>query len=343
MVNGGAATIIEYSSGPEHNLYSQTPVSLNLPIRNTPDPNYPALAQWTNVTSLGVTIASGVAGANQGVNLQTAIDNCPTEVLYFPPTYRGNVSCASITGNVLHFGRSGSPCRHIVGHGIRWANETVTNTLRIEHPIGDGRPIIIEGVFADVFASNQFAFNVQVATPRDVVFYNSSFTTFSNTAAATGDVFIESMQFGLVGFTFPQDIFIRGWDVEGGEAISNFAGGNIWVLYCKTENSQRLVDSTSFLGGTVARPSNYEQLGGWHALGNQGDNAGPLYMVNNPTAAITSQMSLAAIVEGAAGSPQGNWTTFVRDQQNGVTQNLNATSLDNRGSHKHLVLFRSKY
>jgi len=343
VVQSGAATITEYATSPTHNLYSQTPVSLNLPIRDTPDNAYPALSQWTSATSLGVTIASGVTGANQGTTLQAAIDNCPTEVLYFPPTKNGNIALTSVPGNVLHFGRTGSPCRHIVGHGMRFAQETVNNTLRIEHPLGDGRPVIIEGCFFDVFAGNQFAFDVEVATPRDVVFINSTFTTFRNTAAVSGDVFIESMQFALIDFDFPQDIFIRGWDVEAGQAITHFAGGNIWVLYAKTENTQRMIDSTKFVGGTVGRPSNYEQLGGWHGLVSQGDDPGPLYMINNPTASITSQMSLAAVVEGAGGAPQGNWATFVRDEQNGVTQNLSATSLDNRGNHKHLVLFRSKY
>ena len=341
VVQSGATTITEYATPPVHNLWGQTPTSLNLQIKETPH-TYSTLPNWTSVTSLGVTISSGTNGANMGSALQTAIDNCSTDTLYFPPTANGRVAITSLPGNALHIRGN---VRHIVGHGICFVAQPATFTMVFDHPTDNGLPVIVEQFFFDAFAGNPFNWNVQIATPRDVVIMDTTLTTISNTAAATGTLFLEDVFFGVINFTNPQDVYIRAWDIEGGNGIAGYNGGNFWVLGSKTENSQQIFSAVQFADG------NYEQLGGYHALANQGDNAGPLYALSNSTAALNANVSLAGVVEGAAGSPQGNWATFVTETQNGVTRNLQAdaplgtgqtSALANRGSHKHLTLFRSK-
>ena len=148
--------------------------------------------------------------------------------------------------------------------------------------------------------------------------------------------------FGIIDFDFAQDVFARQWNAENENLIDHYVGGNLWCLYSKTEHAARLIDSTKFTGGNI------EEIGGWHGLANQADQPGPLYMISNSGATLNSNLCIINTVEGAGGSPAGDWTTFVTESQNGTTRTLvragNAfgTAMAPRGSHVHLTLYRSK-
>jgi len=325
-VGGGADEITEYATAPSHNLWSQSAVSLNLPIVNTPERPWPTIGQMTeaSVPNSGQPPAARVDITNQ---LQTAIDNCTTDTLYFPSNrgryyFIGNTTVV-VRGNV----------RHIIGNGSRFfIDSNRTNPLfRIDQPL-NGPPVIIEGMYISIQPSTSWTIGKywEISTPRDVVFQDCQGLSVSNTAAATGRVFINNVLTVQIDFDFPQDVWARQFNADGGTGILNYPGGNFWVLYYKHESGGRAIQMT---GGA------YEQIGGWHSLITNPDPGTPLFEFTN------CDFSLEGIVQHAHSG--GNWNVLVRETQGGTTRTLvrDGSSFGTpaeRGSGRHLTLVRSQ-
>ena len=334
----GGASITEYATLPNQNLWSQTPVSLNLPIVNTPERPYPVIGQTTmaSLTSSGQPPAARVDVTAQ---LQAAIDNCLTDTLVIPSNrgryfFYGNTAVV-IRGNV----------RHIIGHGSHfYIDQSRTEPVFRINTLGSGPPVIIEGMRVEpqspvvISMDEGYAIN----TPRDVVFQDCNVQGITNTALATGRVFINNCLNAGVHFDFPQDVWARMFNCDGGSGVTKWTGGNIWILYYKHEFGARAVSGIT--GGS------YEEIGSWHSLITNADPGVPLYTFSNCDFSIDGSFTH----EGAwAGG--GTWSQLIQETQGGTTRRLDRSGavvqsgstvltlpIHPRGGGRHMTLIRSR-
>ena len=346
---GGPAghNIVEYASTPKHNLWQQTPTSLNIPIVNTPEKPWSILSQWTNWDATpGVTVTHGT-GETTGTTytaLQQGIDNCTTDTLYFPSSRDGRVRMVG-SGTLVVRGQ----VKHIVGNGMefRATADGQTMTLRFEHPT---RPVGSTTVTWEDFAMNQsnnLNINAVVATPRDVVIMDVQIGSITNTPAATGTLFIEDIINGQINFANAQDVFARQHNADGSHVIGQYSGGDYVCLYLKSEPH----------GDPSELPVNWsgriEILGGFIANPAGGTTAIPIWRCNNagPINPNSNHLSVAGFASSLGGL-SGQFSVYATEVQNGVTRSLvpagsspgglGVPALAPRFNHHHMTLYRSK-
>jgi len=342
--NVPGTSIVEYCTGPQQYLWGagdgSEAISLDLPILDTPEKPWSTAGEWTDITTLGIEVShnGGSQFTNAWADLQTAIDNCTTDTLYFPPAREGRVKFSG--SGTIHVRGS---VRHIVGFGCEIAAVTAGQTLTIVYDHTD-RPVGQEcAVWEDIRGEGtSLTFTHKIDTPRDIVVLDS-YGDFMNTVGATGTVFGEDIVGGNPNFDFAQDCYLRQPDPDGGNFVTKYSGGNLWAFYVKSEpksdGSARMLP-TSWTG-------NIEIVGAWMGYVVGGTATSPMWEVNNATAALDAELSVLGCASSLGGS-SGDWATFAKETQNGTVHtcipagNAYAGALAPRGAHYHLTLYRSK-
>ena len=332
----GGAVITEHATT-RFNLWGQTAESLNITIKNTPEKPWSALSQWTSVTAATPGFANGVqmshAGGTQFTNewaaLQSAIDNCTTDTLYFPSTRNG----------VVRFNGAGTlrirgSVRHIVGLGasLRPAVGQAATTLLIifEHadrPAGQ-EAVVWEELQLMPASAGGYTTTVRIATPRDVVIMEMATINFlTNTAAATGTIFLEDVIGRNINLTFPQNMFTRQFNADIGDMVMAWPGGDLWCFNCKSEPI--VPASAPMLPATWS--GRVEILGGFNAFpaGNSsptfptrpGPVTFPIWQLINSTSSIDAELSVAGYATSPGGA-SGTFELYATETQNGVNRDL---------------------
>ena len=356
-VQSGAATIAEYATPPTHNLWGQSVSSINMPIRNTPERGWSDISQWTSVTDATPGFPNGVeishAGGTQFNNswaaLQSAIDNCTTDTLYFPSARNGRVKFAG--SGTIHV--DNPDLKHIVGMGAEFSSTVAGSALDLTFDQAT-RPAGSETVtWEDIRmeSGSNLQCHVHLDTPRDVVFMDGHAWDITNTAGATGTLFVENVQSASIDFSFPQNVFTRQQDCDNDQLFTSYVGGDYWAFYVKcephVENSARRTPAN--WDGRV------EILGGWHSYqpnAGEATTAGvPIFEVTNG-AAITAELSVAGFATSTGGTT-GSFSLYGTETQNSVNRDLlpggavygavTVPALAARGTRHHVTLYRSKF
>ncbi|MCY7285725.1 MAG: endopolygalacturonase [Cyanobacteria bacterium CAN_BIN43] len=314
-IQSGSNTLVgpavsEFVSGAVLSQFPSPTQTLKLPIRETPDVPWddPNTTPWANVVAYG---AIPDDGQDDTAAIQAAIDSGRTTV-YLPVGNYNLQNTVLIRNNV----------RRLIGTE---AYVEVPDTVNTGFKVVDGANPIV--VFERIQSGYTATPTIENASSRALVIRDG--INVSGNMTGSGDVFIENVVSNPVSsWTFNgQNVWARQFNVENqGTHITN-NGSKLWILGLKTERGGSLIDTkaggkTEVLGGfaytTTAAPN-----------GQQND---PMFINNESSISI----SMAEINYG--GGP--NYTTYVREIQEGVTRNLSRNSLPNyMGSGKHIPLY----
>jgi hypothetical protein len=189
--------------------------SVQLPIEETPDFNDTTLADWVNAATGTVT------GGDYRASIQAAID-LGKPVVYLPQGSYAVSNTIHLHGGVEKF----CGCCAILTEGtgfpagaplIQYDGGTV--------PFVDVQNLRINGTVEDNGSG-------------DLVFENTQFSSYSNTASGLGALFLEDAGSGEVSINFPQYVWARQLNIEGlSTTFIDNKGGTVWIFGYKTENS----------------------------------------------------------------------------------------------------------
>ena len=213
-------TIGEYVNGSPMTLTGTAePVSLDLPVAETPSLEDSNLARW-------VTFVPNFYGDTSG--LQTAF-NGHASTVYFPfGSYLSyNETVISVPDRV----------RRIVGFSSVVNGSTAGTN-------GGGIRFVVNGNSPQPLIIEQFGYGIKVEHhgTRPVVIKDGNFSYISYPGA--GDLFLEDVQTNQIAFQPGQSVWARQLDDEyAGTKITN--GGNLWVLGLKTEKSGVVINTTN--------------------------------------------------------------------------------------------------
>lgn len=234
--------------------HSGTNVTLNLPIRETPEFGSYDLAQWVNVQSRGA-IPDGNTDSTQAI--QEALDSSAS-IVYLPAgNYRvtDTLRVRGRTQKILGLGAV------ILPDGPRFADSLApTSLLRLEPQAAD---IAIEGVQFGWWNRKNYPGVVWLENVSQhtlvlehVDFQGLAKIVYKASPGISGPVFIEDVEGFRWQFDAPQQIWARQFDVEGHVETSKVYnnGASLWILGMKTEDPQTIIDtenggSTELLGG----------------------------------------------------------------------------------------------
>ncbi len=291
---GPSVTISHYSS---HKPYTAFPGSnaapLRLPIEETPDYHPTAPTLWAN--------------ASKFPSLQEAVDS-GAEVVYIP---NGTVSLDEtlvIRGNL----------RKLMGMeaSIR-ASDSFNGKSLIRFADGKHPEVIIEHL--------KMTGNLEHDSSRSLAIRHGFLTTVSNTANASGKLFIEDMIIKASELTAPLHVWARQLNVEGGElpVLWNNKGGTHWILGYKTENAKPAMSITD--GGST------ELFGAMFYL--QSGNAKP----ENPGIIIEDAKASLSFAQGSHRYP-----VQVRETRKGETKELLDKDVPRRGEAVNCAFFSNQ-
>ncbi|MGA9379806.1 MAG: glycosyl hydrolase family 28-related protein [Phormidium sp.] len=305
--------IAEFASGGITSLFNSPMQTLNLPIQETPDVPWddPIKTPWANVVSFG---AIPNDGKDDSAAIQAAIDSGKTTV-YFPNGEYDVQATVLVRNNV----------RRVIGTE---AEVTIGTESKQDYPgfklIEGSSPVVVFERFEGNYYQNPTFEN---ASARTIVIRHSS--NVSGNMTGSGDVFLEDVVSNpFSNWTFnKQNVWARQLNVEnkGTHIINN--GGNLWILGLKTERGGTLIHTKA--GGKT------ELLGGFAyttTAAVDGTQSDPMFINDESSISI----SMAEVNYG--GGP--NYTTYVRETQEGVTRNLLRESLPSYvGSGRQIPLY----
>ncbi len=294
-VQGGpSATISHYSS---HKPYTVFPGSnaapLRLPVEETPDyhPDDPTL--WANATKFP--------------SLQAAVDS-GAEVVYLPNGSYPLDETLVIRGNLRKLmGMEASVSR----------SKTFKGSSLIRFSDGKHPEVIIEHL--------KMTGNLEHDSSRALAIRHGFLTTVSNTANASGKLFIEDMIIKASELTNPLHIWARQLNVEGGElpVLWSNKGGTHWILGYKTENAKPALKSTE--------GSSTELFGGMFYLQSGNAKKGvPGIILENSEASLSF----------AQGS--NRYPVQIRETRGGDTKELLDEDLPRRGEAVNCAFFSNQ-
>ena len=159
-----------------------------------------------------------------------------------------------------------------------------------------------------------------------------------NTSGTLGTVYCDDTSGCVINFDFPQDIYCRQFNADGGFGVGKFVGGNLWMLYYKSERGGRHMSGIT--GGNV------ELMGGFPCLVDEPSPSTPIWQFANANVSIEG--TVYPDIWGG-----GVWSTLVQETQGATTRhflrtgNTFTTDPPVRGANlagdgRHITLFRSK-
>lgn len=283
--------IQEYTSQQPINLFPSKKTSLHLPVKPTPLYESTKLSEWANAESFG---ASGTNMADDDAKgIQAAIDSGKA-VVYLP---NGNYSVGSTIilrknlKKLMGMQSSIDPKPGFKGPIFRLEDGKNSYTL-LEH-------LYLTG-------------DISHASTRTLVIRHCDFTSYSNTAKGTGDLFVEDV-IGSLSILYPQNVWARQLNIEHVSPELRNVAGKVWVLGLKTEGPFTVLDAS--------KGSKTEILGAAF---------GPLQNVpvNIPVARINNaEVSLSYRVTGSNSSGVFDYLLNIKEEQNGVAKQLTLQNL----------------
>ena len=254
-------------------LFDDAPATtLGLRVRETPMYHTADFSRWANVEDFGATSEDG--SDDDGPAIQAAIDS-GAEVVYLPNGSYSTGQTLVLRGNL----------RKLTG---------VTSQLNAKGSLG-GAPILrlaegnAEAVVVEFIRFGGTADGVQHDASRALSLRHVhiegrqsggavTHPAYHNTAAGTGDVFIEDAIARYVHVDHPQRLFARQLNAEfDGPPLVRNRGGTLWLLGFKTEGEPKVVES---VGGRL------EALGVLARLFQDGEADEPMFDLDGTEATI---------------------------------------------------------
>lgn len=322
-----SASIAEYDSGPVVTQFGAKPASLNLAVEETPAFEDSNLSNWKSVLAYG---ADPTGTTDSSSAIQKAIDSGATTV-YFPTGVYQTAKTILVRGSVRMiegFNSSFNPAGDVFSSGENPAPlfkiEGGRADVTLDHlRIGAFYPRPVPGV---IF--------VQQDSSRPLVLRDSligvqpTTVAYQNTSRGTGTLFVENVAAEPWQIMFPQSVFARQINPEGGITKITNKGGKLWILGLKTEGIGTNVEtdqdgSTEVLGGLVYPV--------WKILP---DSAS--FVVNDSRASFIYAVS--NYKPAAAGT---NFTIQVQETRHGATKSVLGSGLPTRGLGTMMPLYSS--
>jgi hypothetical protein len=299
--------------------------SLNLPIKSTPEFQETDLSKWASVVAFG---GDPTGAHDSAAAVQAAIDSGATTV-YFPAGRYILQSPVTVRGNVRMI--EGFDSR-VVANGTTYmsASATTRTPLFIFQNTTD---VIVDHVrFGDGSVTYPGLRYLQNDSSHAVTIQDSVFdrldpgNVYQNSAAGTGDLFIEGVTGSGWTIGYGQHAYAREFDPEGTvEKVVN-DGATLWILGLKTE---RPTDATHVAGVIdTENGGRTELLGGliYPVLANVPVNQAA-FVVNNSQASFVYAMSVHNPILADPNAPDGDFKIQVQETQDGVTRNLTSVSV----------------
>ena len=219
-------TVTEYATAPNHNLWGETPASLNITIKNTPERPWPLVGNMTSAVSLGVVLSTQ---ASQNAQPPGRDRQLPDRYAVLPIDHGTDTSVwhrdHRDPGQRPAHRRQRHPHLHqgepdleldssvVRRPGRRTSSTTATSATR-RAPRRSGRS-------------------------RDNATWCSwtlgTWEPCGTPPGSTGTVYLDNTITGVIDFANPQDIFSRQHNCDGGSEVIKFTGGNCWIFYYKSE------------------------------------------------------------------------------------------------------------
>ena len=226
--------VVEYHSHQPFNLFPAPPVSLGLPVKETPEVPWDPLTTWVSPKKFG-----GISddGKDDSSAIQQAIDSGASTV-YLP---RGTWHLSSpviLRGKV----------RRVIGCEAQVALTGPTGTPGFRLENGDSKVVVIERIEV----SSPTAVFIEVATERTLVLSSCSGVRANFTGK--GDVFLEDVSSSRTWAFHGNHVWARQWNVvsEGLKIVND--GGELWLLGLRAEKPGTVIQTlakgrTELLGG----------------------------------------------------------------------------------------------
>jgi regulation of enolase protein 1 (concanavalin A-like superfamily) len=240
--------------GEFQSLFSSPPVSLNLPVTETPNVPWDNLSDWASPLAYGGIPNDGI---DDTAAIQAAIDS-GAKTVYLPNgTWNLNGS-VELRGNV----------QRLLGTEA-WVESTGAGLIKVSN--GTAPVVAIERLDAGSISFMQ-------DSSRTLVMSSLIIDDYENTSQGTGDLYIEDVSGGPWLFN-NQNVWARQINPETGISprIKN-NGGNLWILGYKTEDEGTIVETVN--GGKT------ELLGGYLLNGSFGTI--PAFINNESSLSFTS-------------------------------------------------------
>src|SRR5882757_10066586 len=316
-------------SGPIFRSFDRKPMSLNLPIKETPEFEETNLDNWRSVVAYG---ADKTGARDSTAAIQAAIDSGGTTV-YFPAglykvsetiVVRGNVrviegfdsnilpattafqNASAVAPFFLFLNSSGVIVSHFRFGGLL-AQQGVPGLRWFEHD------------------------SASSITIRNTVLNNGTFATsaYANTETGTGDLFLEDVAGAYWEVNYPQNVFARQLDMEGNVRKFFNKGGTLWILGVKTEQPG---DGTNIAGiiDTEDR-GNTELLGGLiYPISAEVPVNEAAFVIHDSQASLVYAASVHNPLLPSPEAPDGNFKIQVEEKQAGGTNKLLSTSVQGK-------------
>jgi hypothetical protein len=257
----GKKVITEYLSGPVRTQREGGATgTLNLPIKEHPPRPWDKPADWANVMDYGPirldertrkptdrTWEHEIDGFDITDALQKAIDSGKPTVALPHGGY--------LVRRSIHLrGRM----RVLQGNGsmIYADQQTLAGKPMFIFDGKEGPMLHIERLsFTQTYAEGPQVMHLEHASPRTLVVQSSRWLRFSN-AQGAGELFIDDLCGAPLLFKHPQQVWIRGLNMESGDLMLTNTAATLWILGLKTEGSGVVMElgkdsATEILGGLM--------------------------------------------------------------------------------------------
>lgn len=250
----GYDTVIAADSGPEHHLASKSDTTriveytshdvlslfdgpkrtLNLPIKETPLYEQPDPGRWSSVVDHGA--SPDQSSDDDAPAIQAALDG-DKDIVYLPCGDYAVGQTIVVRGGVRKI--LGMQSSISIKEGV-----TVEPLLRFEGGSPDG--VILEHL--------RLTGSIEHASADPVTIRHCDHKGYANSAAGTGDFFVEDVIGKPYRILHPQHVWMRQVNTEfGDEPLIENHGGTLWILGHKSEGEPTLIKTvngtTELLGG----------------------------------------------------------------------------------------------
>ena len=315
LVSG--ADQVDYVNNAVLSQFPSPPVTLGLPIEDTPEVAWDDLSKWASVTSYGAVPDNG---ASDTAAIQAAIDNSAGKTtLYFP---RGRYH---LSGTV--FIRNGIKRIYGAGSALFFTSGFYSQSVPAFQFESGTAPVCVFELFVTEYPAATANFTlVKHHCASAIVLRNLAINAGQSytSTAGSGPLFVEDVA-GNSWQINQQSAWMRQVNPEAPRGYTKIVnnGGRLWILGLKTEKDDNVITSTN---GAAT-----EVLGGLLYPAGTVD-AGKIAFINTGSALSVS----IAASSYAAGNLYTNW---VQETRSGTTLTLPTTSVPKRTSGKICPLY----
>ncbi|MDX2189451.1 MAG: BACON domain-containing carbohydrate-binding protein, partial [Bacteroidota bacterium] len=287
--------ITEYASKSPQTLFPSKGISLNLPVKETPDYINNDTTQWANANAYGAAPCDlFYSSCNNATSLRNAFRS-GKPIVYFQTFNGSNGSCYNFSDTVS------IPASVKKITGFDYASICGQGSAKLIIKDYSPDPLILERIGLP---------DIENRTNRTVVIKYTGGGNYTNTASANGDVFYEDV---VSSFTpqFKTNFYARQYnpEVQPNNLLQSYNnGGLFWILGMKTEGRAPQTKTinggyTEILGGLMYPASSFSAS----------DTAAAYESVNGCISAVQSMSSYVA---------NGIYPVMARETRNGVTKKL---------------------